>query len=135
VDQATSSIQLSGDIIGKANTTGATGAVDSVILTLSLTAGNNPVDMDKMIVSWTTPTNYVSNIYNGSAAGYTFITNVGTANNLLEANEKAQVVLYFGADTLGVNKKGTLEIKPATGAVMPITITAPPSISTVMTLV
>jgi archaeal flagellin FlaB len=132
VDQATSSIQLSGDIIGEATSVGATGAVDTVILTLSLTAGNNPVDMDKLVVSWTTPANYTSNIYD--ASDYTFITNIGTANNLLEKNEKVMVTLDLGADTLSVNQKGTLEIKPATGAVMPITITAPPTIEAVMTL-
>jgi flagellin FlaB len=136
VDQATSSIQLSGDIIGKANTTGATGNVNSVVLTLSLTAGNNPVDMDKLVVSWTTPTNYVSNIYHGvNGTDYSFITNIGAGNNLLEKNEKVTVTLDLGADTLTVNQKGTLEIKPATGAVLPITITAPPTIEAVMTLV
>src|SRR5512138_2512756 len=48
VDQATSSIQLAGDVTG----IGLAGEVTNLYVTLSLTAGNNPVDTSKVVVSY-----------------------------------------------------------------------------------
>ena len=57
VDMATSSVQTSGDIIAN----GSTGKVTSVTLTLQLTAGQNPIDLSKTIVSFQDQNSYVSN--------------------------------------------------------------------------
>ena len=153
VDQATSSITTAGDIIGM-GTAGSPGTLDSIEVPLSLTAGNNPVDMTKMIVSYSTATNYVDNIYSGVAhatAGYSWVV-AGNSDNMLDKNEKVQLNMQLplaarpdyvnggnyasGVDYRpGANEKVTLTIKPSTGATMVVTFTVPPTIDTVMTLV
>ena len=112
VDQATSSLQIAGDTIGLGDTTDA--KLDGAIVTLSLTAGNNPVDMSKLVVSYTTATRYEDNIYSGQPStgialdsdiynaapggtddgGYQFVV-AGNGDNMLEKNEKVQLNLPF----------------------------------------
>jgi flagellin FlaB len=148
VDQATSSIQPAGDTVGK----GSGSYLDTVILTLSLTAGNNPVDMTKVLVSYSTATHFEDNIYNGSlnaTDGYSWVV-AGNSDNLLEKNEKVQLNLplpsaarispvtgaAYGVEERPIaNEKVTLTVKPSTGATMTMSFTVPPTISAVMTLV
>ncbi|HMK47670.1 MAG TPA: hypothetical protein VK436_13680, partial [Methanocella sp.] len=150
VDQATSSIQPAGDTVGVGSGTN----LDAVRLTLALTAGNNPVDLKKLVVSYTTATHYVDNIYSGvqdNSAGYSWIL-AGNSDNMLDANEKVQLNLqlpldgrpdYVGGGTYGTgldyrpvaNDKVTLNVKPASGAVLTVMFTVPPTISPIMTLV
>jgi len=150
VDQATSSIQPAGDTIGKGSGT----TLDSIVVTLGLTAGNNPVDMTKVIVSYSTSTNYVDNIYSGAAsttAGYSWVV-AGNGDSMLDKNEKVQLNLVLpvedGADYVAggvwaedvdyrphANDKVTLNVKPSSGATLTLIFTVPPTIDTVMTLV
>ncbi|WP_424357512.1 archaellin/type IV pilin N-terminal domain-containing protein [Methanocella sp. MCL-LM] len=113
VDQATASLQIAGDIIGIGDTTDA--KLDGAIVTLSLTAGNNPVDMGKLVVSYTTATNYEDNIYSGATStgittasdiynagnsengGYQWVV-AGNGDALLDKNEKVQLNLPFPTD-------------------------------------
>ena len=115
VDQATSSVTTAGDIIGE-GTAGSPGTLDAIDVPLALTAGNNPVDINKLVVSYTSKSAYVGNIWGDgvaanyqSAAAYGTWTDGGatpatkyyyywiqqvTTNNLLEENEK--VLLHIG---------------------------------------
>jgi flagellin FlaB len=137
VDQASSSLQLSGDIIGVGDTVSNPDELDGAKITLSLTAGNNPVDMGKLVVSYKTDTFYDDNIYvatDGATPGYQFITEVDD-NTLLEQNEKVQINLDFPElGEVGVNTRVWLEIKPATGAIIPITFSTPPVVDSIMVL-
>ncbi|WP_424357509.1 archaellin/type IV pilin N-terminal domain-containing protein [Methanocella sp. MCL-LM] len=111
VDQATASLQIAGDTIGLGDATDA--KLDGAIVTLSLTAGNNPVDMTKMVVSYTTASYYEDNIYSGMPStamaltsdvhndgtpttdgGYQFVV-AGNGDNMLDKNEKVQLNLPF----------------------------------------
>jgi flagellin FlaB len=135
VDQATSSIELSGDIVGVGDTTAQ--SLTGVNITLSLTAGNNPVDIIKLIVSARTSSAYEASVFNGSAspAQYTWVQKVNE-NNLLEKFEKVQLNIDLPSNLqVGPNEKISFEIKPATGAILPISVTAPPAIDAVMVLV
>ncbi|WP_424357513.1 archaellin/type IV pilin N-terminal domain-containing protein [Methanocella sp. MCL-LM] len=131
VDQATSSIQLSGDVIGK----GAAGEVTNLLVTLSLTAGNNPVDTSKIVVSYKDNLQYSPKM----AFVSTWVKSnqaVGSEDNMLEEFEKVRLdITVPGSYNLGINTQFTLEVKPAAGAILPITLTTPPVISGVMTLV
>ena len=136
VSQATSSVQTSGDITGK--DVGATGTVTDILVTLSLTAGNNPVDMAKLVVSYKDSTHYSPKM--------TF-TQVWIASNedpvapfagedgMLDQFEKVRIDIDTTAMALGTNTQFTLEVKPAAGAILPITLTTPPVIKAAMTLV
>ncbi len=89
VDQATSSIELSGDIVGVGDT--AAEELTGVNITLSLTAGNNPVDIEKLIVSARTSSAYNASVFNGADdTQFIWVQSVNT-NNLLEKFEKAQL--------------------------------------------
>lgn len=143
VDQATSSIELAGDVIGVGNATDK--KLTGVNITLSLTAGNNPVDIEKLIVSAVTSSAHNASVFNGTAtvkdgsndvpAEFKWVQRVNE-NNLLEKFEKVQLNIALPTDLqIGPNEKITFEIKPATGAIMPISVTTPPAIDQVMILV
>jgi flagellin FlaB len=83
------------------------------MVTLSLTAGNNPVDLNKLVVSYVSGINYVDNVFSGkSSTGYTLASNIynaagasanggyqfivaGNGDNMLEKNERVQLNLPF----------------------------------------
>jgi flagellin FlaB len=134
VDQATSSIELSGDIVGVGDTTAQ--SLTGVNITLSLTAGNNPVDIQKLIVSARTSAAYNASVFDGLQAAQVLWVQKVNENNLLEKFEKVQLNIPV-ADTLqiGPNEKISFEIKPATGAILPVSVTTPPAIDAVMVLV
>ena len=136
VDQATSSIELAGDVIGVGNT--ETHNLTGVKITLQLTAGNNPVDINKTIISYRTANTYNASIFDGSdPAQVTWITSVnnGTPNNLLEKYEKVQLNIPIQtAEQVGANQKIYLEVKPPSGAVLDIQGTTPAAIDPVMVL-
>ncbi len=132
VDQATSSIELSGDVIG----CGVGDHLAGVNITLSLTAGNNPVDVDKLIVSARSADAYNASVFFGNVTGQTTWVQQVNSNNLLEKFEKVQLNIVLPSNLqVDANEKISFEIKPATGAILPVSVTAPPAIDTVMMLV
>jgi flagellin FlaB len=135
VDQATSSIQLTGDVIGVGDT--ATHMLTGVRFTLELTAGNNPVDLNKTIISYRTSTVYNNSVFFGEQAGQvTWIYPTTHTGNLLKQFEKAQINVNFATgEQVGTNTKIQLSVAPSSGAVLPITVTTPPSIDAYMMLV
>ncbi|OPY27773.1 MAG: flagellin [Methanocella sp. PtaU1.Bin125] len=133
VDQATSSVELNGDVIG----VGSGNNLTAVKLTLGLTAGNNPVDINKTIISYKTSSVYNSSVFDGTdwANSVNWIQTV-SANNLLEKFEKVELTVSFtAAEQIGPNTAIDLQIKPPTGAILPIHVTTPPAIDSIMILV
>ncbi len=159
VEQATSSCELAGDVIGHGNTTGD-GKLENVTMYLELTAGENPLDMDKMTVSYTDKYVYVANLtHNDSAtdtlhnntdsvtaAGqwdYAFVKNQagerGDDDNMLDANEKVKVFIRLpqeAGDDAGVSTYNwfQIEVKPEQGGTLPVKKTVPGSIDDIMIL-
>jgi len=166
VDQATSSVTTAGDIIGGTNQT-TPSILEYIDVPLALTAGNNPVDVTKMVVSYTSKDDYLGNAWGDGVAGnynaagtygtwnaakynYFWVQEI-TTNNMLEQNEK--VVLHLGligsivggadrnspgvgvAVGHGANYPITIEVKPSTGATLSISMSTPPVIKKVMTLI
>jgi flagellin FlaB len=137
VDQATSSIELSGDVIGVGDTTNQ--QLSGVKVTIALTAGNNPVDINKTIVSYRTNSTYNSSVFFGTDWGANgsvkWIQQVKT-NNLIEQFEKVELTVTFASsERVSTNTKIWMEVKPPTGAILPISVTTPPSIDAIMVLV
>jgi len=78
VDQATSSVTTAGDIIGE-GTAGSPGTLNAINVPITLTAGNNPVDITKLVVSYTSKADYVGNIWgDGLAYNYDNVAAYGT---------------------------------------------------------
>jgi len=182
VQQVTSSMELSGNVIAhgwkyNSNTSGNhtyyfnasdtedNHTLDSTNLTvvelyLTLTAGQSPIDMDKLTISYTdedthvgelnyTKTNYSGydngtlketgnvskgNFTMGSWTYWTADTPGAEHNNLLETDEK--VIVLIGLPDYGVTagKSFSIELKPSTGAVIEIAKKAPGQIDKTMIL-
>lgn len=178
VQQVTSSMELAGNVIAhgwKYNSSGThyynasdtedNHTLDSTNLTvvelyLTLTAGQSPIDMDKLTISYTdedthvgelnyTKTNYSGydngtlnetgnvskgNFTMGSWTYWTADTPGAEHNNLLETDEK--VIVLIGLPDYGVTagKSFSIELKPSTGAVIEIAKKAPGQIDKTMIL-
>jgi len=181
VAQATSSIELSGDVIGhgwkygevnhssglwndtnpEPNSTSDyesyyawnngtdKNRADSNNLTvvefyLTLTAGRHPVSMDDLVISYTdrdTHNGSISYSNNSNASlgnltmpswNYTIIHGDGDA--LLEFGEKAKILVALPDYGVTKNQEFTIEVKPAEGATLAITRTAPASIDKTVNL-
>ncbi len=138
VDMATSSVQSSGDIVASADDGAST--VNTVTITLQLTAGGNPIDLSKTIVSFQDASNYVPNAWDGSVAddltqgtGVNWIHH-STTGNMIDVGDLVQLIVPVSADNVGPNDRITLTVIPPQGATLPITVTIPPAIQQRMAL-
>jgi archaeal flagellin FlaB len=142
VKQATSSVELAGDVVAKEGTTD--GTVGTIIVPLQLTAGQAPVDIgpkseadgtEKLVVSYAD-----SNVYSQSVKWTREFVGANDGDDILEQHEKVQLVIKVpnGAklltDTTATNSEFKLEIKPKVGAIVPITRVTPSGIDPVMVL-
>ena len=157
VEQATSSVELAGDVIGYgANTTGdsAPDVLQNVTLYIQLTAGENPVDMNKLTITYADEYVYNSSLtakQTGTITGagqwnYSVVkdasgNHLGDSDNMLEKNEKMKLFIMLPSDAGGgtsgavaPNKWFQIEVKPDQGGTLSVERTAPGKIDTVMIL-
>ena len=149
VEQATSSCELSGDVIGHGDSAGD--KVMNVTFYLQLTAGNNPLDMNKMTIAYADEYVYsglIKNMTEGAlGAGqwnYTWPKDrtgddLTDEDSMLEKSEKVKVYLRLPSDA--GNDAGVaayswfqIEVKPEQGGTLPIKKTVPGSIDDYMVL-
>lgn len=146
VQQASSSVELSGNLIAKADA-GLT-EIDTLTLSLQLTSGGSSVDMAKTLIVVSAPDIEPTELTLAAApadADSFAVTGKYNANtdNLIDKAEKFDVTVDLDAvaaaatvpTTVGANDKFQLEIKPPQGASYTIVRTAPASIGAIMTLV
>ena len=161
VQQVSSSVEIIGSIIGYGNTTG--GYLNGTTLTIQLAAGGQPIDLNKTIITVSSPihgwsvdlsynkTNDINNLQvsaNGDHYAVYWVTNVNSpgnpagADNYLEEFEKAQIYIDFEDiynrddvnGQLNPNEVFLIEIKPPMGATYPIELKVPPTIDPTMVL-
>ena len=146
VEQATSSIETAGDVIGVKGTTN----LSDVIVTVGLTAGENPVDLNKLTVTYADEYVYNSSLTaKGDSTAltgtgqwnYSFIADkagsVGDADSMLDSNEMARVWIKLPGDA-GAESDGEVapyswfqvEIKPDMGGVLALRKTVPGALDT-----
>ncbi|MHC1610404.1 MAG: archaellin/type IV pilin N-terminal domain-containing protein [Candidatus Methanospirareceae archaeon] len=145
VEQTTSSAELTGDVTGYGNTT--TNKLTGVKFYLELTAGEHPMDLATTTMAYTSENTHVGNVtYTASitetdlkdgASGdgnwsYTILGSDG--DSLLEKGEKVEISMVLPENGVEANKRFSIEVKPATGATIAVTRTAPASIDAVMNL-
>ncbi|PXF61357.1 MAG: flagellin [Candidatus Methanogaster sp.] len=186
VDQATSSLEIGGYIAGhgwtygkvdsdgiwnasgdyysyyawgnstatknKENTTG----LNLVEIQVELAAGQNPVDMDKIVVSYSDVDTYVAEVEavttalvdsSGNASSgnftltstsgqwaYSLLTDEAGTSNMLDPTEKMLMLIALPAWGVGAYEEFVIDIKPGQGATLTITKTAPGSIQKTMVL-
>lgn len=143
VKQTTSSVEVSGDVIAKSNTTAGNRTVDYIIVTLQLTAGQSPVDIGKdskagmMVISYSD-----SALYSPETNWTQSFIGDSDKDSVLEQHEKVQITidvpngskLKSTEQTDVVNSEFKIEIKPKIGAIVPITRITPAQIDNVMNL-
>jgi flagellin FlaB len=138
VQQASSSVELSGDVISRGDTTDDN--ISSVTLFLQLTSGGSPVDMDRTLLVYSSPGKAPTELTNGTTADATHFQVVERYNDndnyLIDRAEKFEVKVQIDSiDDVDPNDEFQVEIKPPQGATYTIHRTAPASISDIMTLV
>jgi flagellin FlaB len=160
VSQASSSVELSGDVVSVGDlTTPGSEFVDTVTFFLQTTAGGSSVDMSKTLITISAPGcppkdltlaagTYTDATSTGIAADATHFgindiyNDNGGTNLLIEKGEKFEVTVNLedaiknapAGASIGVNGEFQVEIKPPSGATYTVTRRAPPSIAAIMTL-
>jgi len=146
-EQASSSLEIIGNVYGYATTAGA-GNLDSIVFTVGNTAGGSPIDVSQMLVTYvcegvskvieydstnsivkdatTTTEVTIANEKWGVIETY---NDVGGRNKLLEPGE--QFVLKIMVPSPGINKQFSINLQPSVGAVYPIKRTVPPNLDLV----
>ena len=157
VEQATSSCELAGDVVGHGNS--GNSRLQNVTLYIQLTAGENPLDMGKLTITYADKYVYNSSLTakgmsggTGVALGgagqwnYSVVKNAtsqypGDSDTMLEKNEKIQLFIMLPSDAGGETNGGVdtngwfqIEVKPEQGGTLPVKRTAPGKIDTVMML-
>jgi len=143
VQQASSSVELSGDLIANGDVAAATPELIDVNFCIQLTSGGSAVDMAKTLIVFTAPAIGPKELTLNTAAPGTAVTNVNFAvvdryndNNdyLLESLEKFDIRIDTTGDDIVANGGFQIEIKPPQGATYTIHRQAPAAITDVMTL-
>ena len=125
VESATSSAELVGDVIGK--DPAGDGYMNYTCFTLQLTAGQNPLDLDKAIISYTDASRH------NDSLKWTYELYEDDGDAMLEATEKVEINATLDT-AIGTNQEFQLEFKPAVGGSLPIERTTPGKIDKVMRL-
>lgn len=138
VEQASSSVELTGDIVAEGDVDN--GKLLNTTLFLQLTAGGSPVDLNKTLVVFSSSDTSPQDLTLADTADedhYEIIAehnNETQENELLERFEKAELRLNVSSFDIEENENFQIEIKPPQGASYTIQRQAPPSIENYMTL-
>jgi flagellin FlaB len=131
-----SSMEVKGAVIANGNGT----SVDSLLVTRSLVAGGDSIDMNetdrKVVISYRDSQQVVNKLdWTIDETNGWLVSNDGaTPDTLLENGELVEITIPLTGATLGPNTEFTIEIKPPTGAVINLTRTTSPAIEPVMDL-
>ncbi|MCC4765608.1 flagellin [Methanosarcina sp. DH1] len=145
VKQTTSSVELAGDVVATCTDPTASATVNTIIVTLQLTAGQSPVDIGvdsgagMLVVSYAD-----SAIYSPEVTWSSSFIGDNDEDTILEQHEKVQLsitvpntdpnIALLATSGSAENTEFRLEIKPKVGAIVPVTRVTPAQIDKVMVL-
>ncbi|ABE51342.1 archaellin/type IV pilin N-terminal domain-containing protein [Methanococcoides burtonii] len=132
VAQASSSLEVSGDVIASGNITANT--IENVTVFVQLTAGGSPIDMNRTIITYTDLNNHASFTMDDPEMTVPAKYGGADADNLLEKFEKFEVRIDLSSYSISANDEFQFEIKPPEGASYTLQRSAPPQIDAIMTL-
>lgn len=131
VTQASSSVELSGDLIARSLDDTK---INDVTMCLQLTSGGSSVDIGKTLLIYTDPDTPPTELKNG---GFTIAGryNADSATDtILDRGEKFEINVPISSYDVQANEGFQIEIKPPQGATYTIHRTAPASINDIMAL-
>ncbi|OEU43245.1 flagellin [Methanosarcina sp. Ant1] len=149
VTQASSSVELSGNVISQGGIEGAgtvLNEIDTVDMFMQLTSGGSEVDIGKTLIVVSAPgippteLTYVAGVPTASKFGIREAFN-DNGDLIVDKGETFDIQIDLDAianaasTTIGANKDFTVEIKPPSGAPYIVRRVAPPTIKAIMTLV
>jgi len=138
VQQASSTLEIVGNVYGTASTPSA--GIDTINFSCALAPGGTPVDFDKVVMTYSNASS-LATLTRGTkggtvaAGGWIIATvqNQVTDDDVLEKGEQFDI-MAMPPNNIMKNDQFQIEIKPAIGAALSISRTAPPSIQKVNTL-
>jgi archaeal flagellin FlaB len=126
-----STMSVKGDVIAKADAAGASGHLDNLTFTLANVVGGEPIDMT-IPGNNTTVISYIDQAQKSQDLTWTKVfIGAEDGDDLLDPGEKCQVTVTLPASAVGINHTFSIEIKPASGAVLTIERTTPASLDLV----
>lgn len=126
VAQASSTMELSGPVNVQAR---SADTVANVSFYLQLAAGGTAVDLTKVTYTASTINNQTTFTDSSGQVNRTWVS-TNTTPNLLDLNQMVLVTIDISSVTVKPSDQFTIEVKPATGAALPITRTAPAALTT-----
>ena len=125
VEQASTNIQMIGNVYGMASGTDTT--ITSIQFSIGLAPGAPTIDLTKMrLVFSTAATTPVEYTWAGDNK-FTASGSTTCAAGAMQQNDQCK--LSFDVASVGPNIKMTIEIRPSVGASLPFTKTSPPTIT------
>nr|WP_319375587.1 flagellin [uncultured Methanoregula sp.] len=138
VQQASSTLEIVGNVYG----TGTGGTITHINFSSALAPGGTPVDFDKVVITYSNAS-VLQTLSRGAKGSYpaagtgswaiSTVQNQVTNDDVLEKGEQFDIVAA-PTNAITKNDQFQLEIKPAIGAALSISRTAPASIQAVNTL-
>jgi archaeal flagellin FlaB len=125
VEQATSNIQMTGQVYGIDS--GSTYTVNNVQFGIGLAPGAPPVDLSKMVIVVTQPDNNDQVQFLRYSSQATAGTNFGVGSSGMSGQQQETITIILTTG-LGPNQRVTIEIRPPVGSAMLFTRTAPATI-------
>ncbi len=139
VEQATSSMQFSGDIIAKEGSTADT--IGYIIATTTLTAGESSIDIGSGSANSNLTISYSDSlIYAPDATWSRTWIETRDSNDMLDYGEKVELNItvpsgsLLAANATATDAEISINIKPVAGAILPINKRTPSAINSVMVL-
>jgi flagellin FlaB len=143
--QAASSIEVTGDVYGFGDGNGTLQKLQNITYTVSLTAGNQPMDIARMRLTVATPdyrTIYTLQNSTGKEnpdAGNWSVTNiydeVNSGDLVLDPNEKFQITVELtDVEYIKPDTRFTISMQPEVGAMTTVVRTTPADIKAVNVL-
>ena len=131
VEQSTANIQMIGGAYGLSEDNAT---ISNVTFVIGLAPGASPIDLTKMKIVFSTPTTPpVILVQGANATTAVFSTKIGTTA-VTSMNPNEQVEIKFGVDPVPANTRMTMELRPAVGAALPFSKTAPATITKTVVL-
>jgi flagellin FlaB len=144
VTQASSSVELSGNVIAKGDTGNPPSYIQTIDMFMQQTSGGSSVDIGKTLIVVSAPKiapTELTYVAGGPTATSFSIANTYNDNGdlIVDRGETFDLQIDLGlvagaGNEIGTNQDFTVEIKPPMGAPYIIHRKAPPAISAIMTL-